>query len=229
MTQTTTYTTSRKTTRRRLISTAGATILAPSFIDVATADTDSGHVELQTVADVPTDTTITITAFEDTNDSGNSSRQQSATIPNGTTTTELDLLESSVAQGDELWIQVDLATENEDVTPSLDSATLTLPETPTEPTETPSEPVEGPDDPQGLGALWQNYRAIVAAIVIAYAGIGLWSKSLTLAAWSGYMAFLYIAFTTGTPIFENIALATLVLVFLGFAFKLIRLEFEGDQ
>jgi hypothetical protein len=84
-------------------------------------------------------------------------------------------------------------------------------------------------DPQSLAALWQNYEAFVALIVIAFAGVGLWSRSLSLAAYAGYVAFIHVAFSTGTDLFVNIAYVTLVLVFLGFAFKIVRLEFEGGE
>ena len=221
----------KETTRRRLVKTAGATVIAPSIFGVATADTSSGNVELTTTATVPTSTSIEITVFEDTNGSGSASRQENVTIADGTNTSELSLLESSTAQGDVLWLQVDMSTTDDTVTPELDAATLTLPATPDTPTAEPTpteEPIDQPDDPNTLGELWQNYLAIVGFITGAFALIGAWSRSLTLAAWSGYMAFLYIAFSTGTPLLRNIAIITLVLVFLGMAFKLIASEFEVE-
>lgn len=199
-----------------------------SVVDVAAADTSSGSVELMTTATIPTNTSISITVYESTDGDSSADRQQTKTISDGTTTTVFDLLESSTAQGDLLWMEVSLSTTDSSVTPSLDSATITLPSTPDEPATTTKEPIKEPNEPQGLVALWNNYRAFVALVVIAYAGIGLWSRSLTLAAWSGYIAFLYIAFTTGTALFTSIGYVTLILVFIGFAFKLVRLEFEGE-
>lgn len=90
----------------------------------------------------------------------------------------------------------------------------------------PEQPEPGPD---GLFDLWNNYKAIVAAIVGAFALIGAWSKSLSIAAWAGYVAFTYIAFETGTEMFVNIAIVTLVMVFIGFAFKFNRLEMQGES
>lgn len=221
----------RREIGRRAIQIGSATVLAPSAVNVAAADTASGNVELTTTATIPADTSIEVTVFEDTNGSGSASRQENVTISDGTNTYELSLLESSTAQGDVLWLQVDLSTTDDTTTPSLDSATLTLPATPDTPTAEPTptqEPISQPDDPNTVFELWQNYLAVVGFITGAYALIGAWSRSLTLAAWSGYMAFLYIAFTTGTPLLRNIAIITLVLVFLGMAFKLIASEFEVE-
>lgn len=215
----------RREIGRRAIQIGTATVLAPPAINVATADTASGSVELTTTATIPTSTSIEITVFEDTNGDGSASRQENVTIADGTNTYEMGLLQSSTAQGDVLWLQVDLSTTDDTTTPSLDSATLTLPATPQTPTQ---EPVSQPDDPNTLGELWQNYLAVVGFITAAFALIGAWSRSLTVAAWSGYMAFLYIAFTTGTPLLRNIGIITLVLVFLGMAFKLIASEFEVE-
>lgn len=218
-------------TRRDVLRKAGTTVVVAgglsSVVDVAAADTASGYVELTTTATVPTNTTLDITIYESTDGDSTADRQQTKSIPDGTTTTQYDLLESSTAQGDILWLELSLSTSDDTTTPELDSAKIALPET-TNSSDGggTSEPVE--KDPQTIGQLWNNYRAWVAATVIFFSGVGLWSRSLTLAAWAGYVAFLHIAFTTGTTLFQNIAYATLVLVFLGFAFKLTRLEFEGE-
>lgn len=89
-------------------------------------------------------------------------------------------------------------------------------------------PIDTPDERQDIFGLWDNYNAFIAVIVIAFMAIGAWSKSLTLGAWGGYLAYLHIAFETQTQLHLNIALVTLVLVFLGFAFKLVRLEFGAE-
>jgi hypothetical protein len=81
---------------------------------------------------------------------------------------------------------------------------------------------------QSLGELWANYHAFVALITIGFAFLGALSKSLTIGAWSGYLAFLYMALNGGASLFRDIALVTLVLTFLGMAFKLVRLEFSGE-
>jgi len=80
----------------------------------------------------------------------------------------------------------------------------------------------------GIGQLWSSYTVYVAVLVLAFAVIGMWGRSMSLGAFLAYLAFAYIAVTTGTPLFENILYVTIVLVFIGFAFKLWRLEFGGE-
>lgn len=218
----------RRSFARKTVAVGSSLVMVPSFVDVVKADTASGYVELQTTATVPGSTSIDITVFEDTSGDGTADRQQTKSIPNGTTTTEYDLLQSAVAQGDVLWMEIGLSTTDDTVTPELDTATLSVPAEESQVTTT-EEPGPEPTEPQSLARLWHNPRAFITAMIIAVAGIGLWSKALVIGAWAGYMTFLYIAFTAdGLPIFQNIAVVILVLTFLGFAFKLIRLEFEGE-
>jgi len=79
-----------------------------------------------------------------------------------------------------------------------------------------------------LGELWGSYEVFVAAIVLGFAAIGMWGRSLSVGAFLGYLVFAYIAVSTGTTLFVNILYVTVVLVFIGFAFKLWRLEFGGE-
>lgn len=95
-------------------------------------------------------------------------------------------------------------------------------------TTTDSAGEDPPDEPQTAGELWNNYRAFVAAVVLGFAAIGMWGRSLTVGAFVAYLAFAYIAITTETTLLQNILYVTIVLVFLGFAFKLWRLEFGGE-
>lgn len=215
-------------TRRRVVQIGAATVLAPSFVNVAQADTASGNVELAVTATVPADTTVEITIYEDTNSSGSANRQQTQSISDGTNTIEYDLLESTTAQGDVLWMELSLSTADDAVTPSVDSATITLPETVTTPTATDEPAAEQPTDPQGLDDLWQNYYAFVAFVVLAFASIGLWGRSLALGAFVAYLAFAYIAITTGTALFVQLLYVTAILVFVGVGFKLYRAEFAGE-
>lgn len=82
---------------------------------------------------------------------------------------------------------------------------------------------------QSLGALWNSYQTFVVLIVLLFTFIGALSKSLAVASWSGYLAFIYLALSSENEIFRGIALVTLVLTFLGMAFKLIRLELDADR
>lgn len=220
----------QRMSRRRVVQIAGASVTAPALFGVATADTASGNVELSYTATIPTNTSAQITVYEDTTGDGTPDRQQTKSLTDGSATLEYDLLEATIAQGTEMWLMVELSTSDDTTTPSVDSATLTLPETVTSPTATadPGEQETPATEPQGLGELWRSYNVFTAVIVLVFAVIGMWSKALTLGAWGAGLAFWYIAFETGTPMYEGIGLVTLVLVFLGFAFKLVRLEFGAE-
>lgn len=94
------------------------------------------------------------------------------------------------------------------------------------PTEvlTPTPEPPDPESNEGLFRLWDNNLAVLSAVVGAFAFLGAWSKSLTVAAWGAYLSFLYLAFESEIGLWENIGLVTLVLVMVGFAFKFYRSE-----
>lgn len=224
------------TTRRGLLSKTvqvGATaVTLPAFASVAQGDTPSGNVELSITASVPASTSLSITIFEDTTGDGTADRQQTESISDTTTTVEYDLLESTVASGDTLWAELSLSTTDDSVSPSVDSMTITLPDTsttpgPTTPTATPVD--FGGDEPSTLLELWHNFYAFVAIIVMGFAGIGLASRSMAVAAWPAYLAFVYIALSTDNPLFRNIAYVSLVVIMVGMAFKVWRAEFGGEE
>lgn len=217
-------------TRRQIVRTgvaATATVIAPSFVQVSAAATDSGEVELQTVATVPADTSLSITVFEDMNGDGTAERQQTIAVPDGTSTLVYDALQGEEAQGVEYWLEVNLGTSNDSVTPSLDSATLTLPAT-DQTTQPPSTPVPPPEkkDP---GEIWESFLVFIAFIVACITGIaGLGSRSMAVGALAGYSAFAYLAITTGHVLLEQILYITLVIIIIGMAMKLWRAELGGS-
>ena len=86
----------------------------------------------------------------------------------------------------------------------------------------------GADEPLGLFELLDDTSVFIALVVGVFTIIGLWSRSLTFGAWAGAVAFYAIAFRVGIQIYQQIALVTLVLVFLGMAFKLVASEFEVE-
>jgi len=217
----------RREVGKKAVTVGTVSVLAPGFIGVTAADTNSGNVEIEVSATLPTDTTIEITVFEDTNGNGSADRQQNIDIQDGTNTYELDLLESSTAQGDTLWIEAILTTSNDSVTPALDSAIITVPETPDEPVE-PVEPTPVESEPQGLESIIDNYLFFIAAVITAVAGIGVMSKSLAIGAIAAYTTFALIAIETGEQLLQNILIVTLVMIFIGFAFKFWRLEGMGE-
>lgn len=221
-----------KETRRGIVrktAVLGAsTVIYPSFADVVSADTPSGNVELEITATIPTNTSIEVTVLEDTNGTGSASRQQSKSIQDGTNVYEYDLLQSSVAQGDELWLDISLSTSDDTITPELDSVTITLPE---------QEDDEGGDsdtgtgsatDPQDIGDIWDNFLVFVSMVVLGISAISLSSRSMAVASFPGYLVFAYIALETGNSLLTNILYITLVLIFIGMAFKMYRTEMGGE-
>lgn len=81
--------------------------------------------------------------------------------------------------------------------------------------------------PETIPQMWDNYFLFVAAIILLFTAVGMASRSLAIGAVGGYLAFAFIALETGTALFRNILYVTLVLVFIGFAFKFWRLEGMG--
>lgn len=215
-------------TRRKVITAAGASVIAPSFVSVASGATDSGEVEVTTTTTQPTNTTVEIQVYEDISGDGNADNEQLETIePGQDVITEYAALSGGEGNGIIYWLDVILSTSDDTVTPELDSITITLPE---EGDESP-EQIEGPDtpgEPDTFTELLQNYLVFVAAVVLGFTTIGLWGKSLAVGAFIGYIAFAYIAVTTQTPLLVNILYVTVVLVFIGMAFKLFRAEFGGE-
>jgi len=214
-----------KVTRRSLIAGGSAMIIAPSFIGVTSGATDSGNVEIETTATIPTDTNINIRVYEDTNGDGSVDNQQAKDIPDGSgQITEYSGLDGIEASGVVYYLEITLTTNDDTITPELDSATITVPEE----TQTPDEPTQTETEPQGLDGIIDNYLFFVAGITGVIAGIGLTSKSLAIGAIAAYSTFALIALETGTQLLENILIVTLVLVFIGFSFKFWRLEGMGS-
>lgn len=212
-------------TRRKAITAGGATVLAPSFVGVASGATASGEIELTTTSTVPTDTGIDVRINEDTTGDGTVDNTQEQSLSGGSgETTEYAALSGGEGDGNTYWLEITLTTTDDTVTPELDSATITLPEETTEPTE----PTSTEDDPQGLEGIIDNYLFFVAAAVTAVAGIGAMSKSLAIGAVAAYTTFVLIAIETGEQLFQNIMIVTLVLIFVGFSFKFWRLEGMGE-
>ena len=83
-------------------------------------------------------------------------------------------------------------------------------------------------EPQSAGEVWDNYYVFVSMVVLLFTVIGLWGKSLAVGSFLGYVAFARIATETQSELLISILYVTLMLVFVGFAFKLWRLEFGGE-
>lgn len=225
-----------ETTRRNVVRTSiagGAAVLAPSYVDVVSGQTDSGEVELSTTATVPSSTSIDATVYEDTSGSGVADSSETNTISDGSDTIAYSTLSGNTTDGATYWIQFDLETTDDTVTPELDNATITLPEGGTDGDGTGGDGTGGtgdtPGSPEGIFDLWDNFLVFVALAVTGISALGaIASRSMAIGAFSGYLLFVYIGVTTGDTLLTNITYVTLVLVMIGMAFKLWRLEFGGS-
>lgn len=207
----------------RAVSVGAATVVAPSFAEVVRGETDSGHVEIETTATIPTDTNINIRVFEDADGDGTADLEQAEDIPNGSDTTAYDALEGTTGQGYRYWMEITLSqSTGGSSTPELDTMTITLPDEQSDPDE------EAAEEPQGIFELWDNFLAFVAVLTLGIGGLALTSKSMALASFSAYLVFAYVALETGHSLLMNILYVTAVLIFVGMAFKLWRLEGGGE-
>lgn len=208
----------------RTVAVGGSVLVAPAFADVVYGATDSGYIELTTTATNPTSTSIDIRVYEDLDNSGASDNQQEESIPDGTDkVTQYSSLEGTESSGVVYWMDISLATNDSETTPELDSMTITLPE------EQATDSADSADEPQGLAALWDNFLAFVAVTVMTAGALGgMGSRSMAIGAFSAYLVFVHIAVETGEQLLLNILYVSLVLVMLGMAFKLWRLELGGN-
>jgi hypothetical protein len=213
-----------KITKRKAITTGGTALLAPSFVGIVSGATDSGEIEIATDSTIPTDTGIAVRLNEYQN--GTVENTQTVDLSGGSgEVNEFAALEGSEGSGYSYELEITLTTTDDATTPELSSATVTLPER-QEPTE---EPTETETDPQGLEGIIDNYLLFVTTSIIAVSGLAAaGTRSMAVGALAGYSVFAYIAIQTGEQILENILIVTLVLIFIGFAFKFWRLEGMGE-
>lgn len=84
---------------------------------------------------------------------------------------------------------------------------------------------------QMLGAivdLFESFDVYVAMNVLLFLAVGVMGgRSMALGAFGGYLAFAWIASSISNTLYTNILIVTLVLVTVGFGFKIIRLEAFG--
>lgn len=109
-----------------MIKTGGILSINP-FFNVVSAETDSGYPELEVTATLPTNTSVFIRVFEDTDADGASENQQEKEISDGTATYTYNALDGFEGQGIEYWLDIQLSGDGSD-TPQVSSITLTLPE-----------------------------------------------------------------------------------------------------
>lgn len=222
--------------RRNLVRTAiagGVTVTAPAFVQVASADTSSGNIELTTTSTIPTDTSIDVTVYEDTSGDGSADYQQTQSLGGGADEiTEFDQLTGDTGTAYDYWLDITLDTSDVTTTATMtEPASLAFPSdgssTSTATATATNTPIND-GSPQTISEMWDNYLLYVASVIMFFTGIGMGSKALTIGALGGYLAFATIALETGTDLLINILYVTLVLIFIGFAFKFWRLEGMGD-
>ena len=204
--------------RRTVI--AGSTVLAPGLVGVAAGETGSGFVELTATATVPQGTRLFVTINADTTGDGTTDQSQTAPIFDGTETYVFDQIPGAEDAGNSYSLTVELETDDETVTPELESAELTLPSDP---------PPQGSraTEPQGIRGLLDNPLVMLIGMVMGTTAIGIGSRSMAIGAWAGMLMFIHLGLQSGYYLFEQLAFASLGLIFLGIGFKLWRLEGAG--
>lgn len=76
-------------------------------------------------------------------------------------------------------------------------------------------------------ALWDTAFGFIAVTTAVFGIVGLSSGSLTIGAFSAYMAFLYLAIEIEIQMMTSVAYVSLAVICIGLGFKLIRLEAWG--
>lgn len=83
--------------------------------------------------------------------------------------------------------------------------------------------------PIPLEDLWGTTIGFTTIFVTCMGILGLFSGRMTIAAFSAYISFVYIATTAqGMPLLTNVVYVSLVVVCIGLGFKLVRLEAFGN-
>lgn len=79
-----------------------------------------------------------------------------------------------------------------------------------------------------LADLFNDFYAFIAIMITAAGALGaLGGRSMALGAFAAYLVFVQYAIEVGDELLTQILYVTLVLVFVGMAFKLWRLELAG--
>lgn len=76
--------------------------------------------------------------------------------------------------------------------------------------------------------IFDNFLVFTALMVTIAGTVGLMSRSMAMASFGGYLTFVFIAVETGNQLLQSILYVTLILVFVGMAMKLWRLEGTGE-
>jgi len=79
-----------------------------------------------------------------------------------------------------------------------------------------------------LEQIWDTALGFVAMVVLLLGFVGATSRSLAVGALAAYAAFIYYATYTDLPFLTEMLYVSLMLVVIGLAFKLWRLELGGE-
>lgn len=78
-----------------------------------------------------------------------------------------------------------------------------------------------------LNDLWDSAEGFVALACITLGGIGLGSKSMTVAAFGSYILFIYYATSISNTLLSSVAYISLTIICVGLGFKILRTEGWG--
>lgn len=82
----------------------------------------------------------------------------------------------------------------------------------------------------GMVELYESFDVFVVANVLGMMAVGAGaSRSFAVGAFGGYLTFAYIARSVDVALYTNLLFVTLTLIFVGFAFKVIRMEAFGEN
>lgn len=82
---------------------------------------------------------------------------------------------------------------------------------------------------EGVVEMYESFDVFVAAQVLGMMAVGAGAaRSMAIGAFAGYLTFAYIAVSVDVALYTNILYVTLTLIFVGFAFKLVRFEGMGE-
>lgn len=81
--------------------------------------------------------------------------------------------------------------------------------------------------PDWLSAIWDNPYVFIVFVTLVVGVVGMMTGSMAVGSWSAFMAFAFFAVESGIDWIEQLFIVLLVLIFVGFAFKIWRLEGGG--
>lgn len=87
---------------------------------------------------------------------------------------------------------------------------------------------EDDESPDSVFDMWDNPMVFISTLILAGGAIGLASKSMAVASFSAFLMFVVLAVETDYQLLENILMVVIVLIAIGMAMKLWRMEGTGD-